>query len=135
MAENSDSNIPSQKAVVTYVAAQRTGTSALGYRDGTGGAVTQITSRTTGVTLNKLCGAVTLVSAAGTTSWQSFTVTNSTVAANDVVLATQKSGTDIYQYAVTNVAAGSFQLSYRTVIGTTVEQPVFNFTVIKSSNA
>ena len=135
MAENSDSNIPSQKAVVTYVAAQRTGTSALGYRDGAGGAVTQITSRTTGVTLNKLCGAVTLVSAAGTTSWQSFTVTNSTVAANDVVLATQKSGTDIYQYAVTNVAAGSFQLSYRTVIGTTVEQPVFNFTVIKSSNA
>lgn len=109
-----------------------TGPGGLGYGTGSGGAVTQITSRTTGVTLNKTNGAITLVSAAGTTTWQSFTVTNSTVAATDVVAVSQKSGTDIYQFVVTNVGAGSFQLSFRTVVGTTTEQPVFNFAVIKA---
>lgn len=112
-----------------------TGAGGLGYGTGAGGAVTQTTSRTTGVTLNKTTGAITLVSAAGTTTWQSFTVTNSTVAATDVVVVSQKSGVDIYQYCVTNVAAGSFQLSFRTVIGTTTEQPVFNFAVIKGATS
>jgi len=109
-----------------------TGAGGIGYGTGSGGAVTQITSRTTSVTLNKTNGAITLVSAAGTTTWQSFTVNNSTVADTDVVCVSQKSGTDTYQYAVTNVSAGSFQLSFRTVVGTTVEQPVFNFAVIKA---
>lgn len=107
----------------------------LGYGTGSGGAVTQATSRTTGVTLNKTNGAITLVSAAGTTTWQTFTVTNSTVAATDVVIVNQKSGTDLYEIHVTNVAAGSFKLSFRTTGGTTTEQPVFNFAVIKAVTA
>ena len=41
-----------------------TGAGSLGYTTGSGGAVTQATSRTTGVTLNKTNGAITLVSAA-----------------------------------------------------------------------
>lgn len=106
--------------------------SAVGYGTGTGGTVTQITNRTTGVTLNKRCGAITLVSAAGSTSWQSFTVTNSTVAATDTVVVNQKSGTDLYEIHVTAVAAGSFRISYKTTGGTTTEQPVFNFAVIKA---
>lgn len=105
---------------------------AIGYNTGAGGAVTQATNRTTGVTINKAAGAITLVSAAGTTSWQSFTVTNSTVAATDTVIVTQKSGTDLYEIHVTAVAAGSFRISYRVTSGTTVEQPVFNFAVIKA---
>ena len=103
-----------------------------GYGTGSGGAVTQATNRTTGVTLDKTNGAITLISAAGTTTWQSFTVTNSTVAATDVVMACQKSGTDLYMVEVTNVAAGSFKISYATTGGTTTEQPVFNFAVIKA---
>jgi hypothetical protein len=102
------------------------------YVTGAGGAVTQDTNRTTGVTLNKLCGAITLVSAAGSTSWQTFTVTNSTVAATDVVNICQKSGTDLHLVQVTAVAAGSFAVSFATTGGTTTEQPVFNFTVIKA---
>lgn len=108
------------------------GAGGLGYTTGSGGAVTQITSRTTGVTLNKTNGAITLVSAAGTTTWQSFTVTNSTVAATDTVIVVQKSGTDLYEIHVTAVAAGSFRITYRTTAGTTTEQPVFNFSVIKA---
>lgn len=107
-------------------------TAGLGYGTGTGGAVTQATSRTTGVTLNKTNGAITLVSAAGSAAWQSFTVTNSTVAATDVVVLSQKSGTDLYMLSVTAVAAGSFRISFATTGGTTTEQPVFNFAVIKA---
>ena len=107
----------------------------IGYGTGAGGAVTQATSRTTGVTLNTLCGAITLVSAAGSTSWQSFTLTNSTIAATDVVHVTQKSGTDLYVISVTNTAAGSCVISFQTTGGTTTEQPVFNFAVIKAVTA
>lgn len=112
-----------------------TGSGGLGYGTGSGGAVTQATSRTTGVTLDKTNGAITLVSAAGTTTWQTFTVTNNTVAATDTIVVNQKSGTDLYEIHVTNVAAGSFKLSYRTTGGTTTEQPVFNFAVIKAVTA
>jgi hypothetical protein len=109
-----------------------TGTAGVGYATGAGGAVTQITSRTTGVTLNKTAGAITLVSAAGSATAATFTVTNSTVAATDVVILNQKSGTDLYDLMVTAVAAGSFNLTFRTTGGTTTETPVFNFAVIKA---
>jgi hypothetical protein len=107
------------------------GTAGVGYATGAGGTVTQATSRTTGVTLNKTTGAITLFSAAGTTTAATFTVTNSTVAATDVIILNQKSGTDLYDLMVTAVAAGSFNLSFRTTGGTTTETPVFNFAVIK----
>jgi len=108
-----------------------TGTAGVGYATGAGGAVTQITSRTTPVVLNKTTGAITLFSAAGTTTAATFTVTNSTVAATDVIILSQKSGTDLYDLMVTAVAAGSFNITFRTTGGTTTETPVFNFAVIK----
>jgi hypothetical protein len=108
------------------------GAGGLGYSTGSGGAVTQATSRTTGVTLNKTNGAITLVSAAGLATYESFTVTNSTVAATDTIILNQKSGTDKYILLVTAVAAGSFQITFATTGGTTTEQPVFNFAVIKA---
>jgi len=100
---------------------------------GLGGAVTQITSRTTGVTLNKLAGAITLVSAAGSTTAASFTVTNDQVDATDVIVLNQKSGTDKLELDVTAVADGSFQVTFNTKSGTTTEQPVINFAVLKAS--
>lgn len=103
----------------------------VGYATGAGGAVTQITSRTTGVTLNTVTGAITLVSAAGSATPASFTVTNSRVAATDTIIVNQKSGTDLYELHVTAVAAGSFRITFFTTGGTTTEQPVFNFAVIK----
>jgi len=106
-------------------------TDGIGYAVGSGSTVTQATSRTTGVTINSVTGSITLVSAAGQTAYQSFTVTNSAVTANDVVIVSQKSGTDLNIVLVTAVAAGSFRISFATTGGTTVEQPVFNFAVIK----
>ena len=107
------------------------GTGGLGYGTGVGGTVTQITSRTTGVTLSKLSGAITLVSAAGSATAFTMTVTNTLVAATDTVVVSQKSGTDAYSAVVSAVGAGSYKLTITDLTGTTTEQPVFNVNVIK----
>lgn len=100
---------------------------------GVGASVTQITSRTTAVVINSLSGSITLVSAAGSTTAASFTVTNDKVSAGDVVVVSQASGTDKYDIGVSAVAAGSFQITSRTYSGTTTETPVFNFVVLKAN--
>jgi len=107
------------------------GTAGVGYATGAGGTVTQATSRTTGVTLNKTTGAIALFSAAGTTVATTFVVTNSTVAATDIIILNQKSGTDLYDLMVSAVGLGSFNITFRTTGGTTTETPVFSFAVIK----
>lgn len=98
-----------------------------------GSAVTQGTNRTTGVTINAYAGAITLVSAAGSATPASFTVTNNKVAATDTIVVVQKSGTDLYEIHVTAVAAGSFRITSFTTGGTTTEQPVFNFVVVRAA--
>lgn len=109
-------------------------TAGVGYSVGGGGAVTQLTSRTTGVTINTLAGAITLFTAAGSATAASFTVTNSAVAATDVPeVAVKSSTTNLYQVFVTAVAAGSFQITFFTTGGTTSDTPVFNFVIIKGA--
>ena len=67
-------------------------TAGIGYATGAGGAVTQITSITTGVTLNKITGTITTVSSTLATGVDaSFTLTNSTIAATDLVVVNTKS--------------------------------------------
>lgn len=107
----------------------------LGYGTGTGGAVTQATSRTTGVTLNKTNGAITLFTAAPVVgTWFSFTVTNSTVAATDTVIVSVKSSANANTYIanVSAVAAGSFRISAQSIAGTASDAPVINFAVINA---
>jgi hypothetical protein len=104
----------------------------IGYTTGSGGTITQLTSRTTGVTINKISGSITLFTAAGVSAYTSFTVTNSTVAATDTIIVNQKSGTDRYEAFVSNTAAGSFAITFSDRTGTTNEAPVFNFAVIKA---
>jgi hypothetical protein len=104
----------------------------LGYGTGSGGTVTQGTSRTTGVTLNKTNGAITMFTAAGSAIAASFTVTNSTVAATDTIILNQKSGTNLYMLFVTAVAAGSFNITFFTTGGIASDAPVINFSVIKA---
>ena len=110
-------------------------TNTIGYDTGSGGTVTQLTSRTTGVTLNKLSGAITLFTAAGSATAATFTVTNSTVTAADTIIVNQKSGTNLYITAVTAVAAGSFNITFYTTGGTASDTPVFNFNVIHGATA
>lgn len=111
------------------------GTGGVGYKTGAGGTVTQLTSRTTGVTLNKTCGQITLFSAAGSATAATFTVTNSTVVATDTIIINQVSGTNLYNTHITAVAAGSFNITFYTTGGTATDAPVFSFSVIKGVTA
>lgn len=116
------------EALVTNVAG-------LGYGTGAGGSVTQATSRTTGVTLSKPTGAITMFSAAGSIVAATFTVTNTLVAATDTIILNQKSGTNLYVLLVTAVAAGSFNITFYTTGGVATDAPVINFSLIKGVTA
>jgi hypothetical protein len=128
-------NLSSSQVATFYGAVlSNSPTGGTGYKAGAGGTVTQITSRTTGVTLNTVTGAITLLAAAPVVgTYFTFTVTNSTVAATDVVVVSVKSATDTYIAAVSAVAAGSFNITAVSTLGTTSDSPVINFAVIKGS--
>lgn len=123
--------------LVTTVNSNGVGTpgavSGLGYTTGSGVAVTQGTSRTTAVTANGICGAITMYTAAGSATPASFTVNNTSVAATDVVVLSVKSSTtNLYEVFVTAMGANSFQITFFTTGGTTSDAPVINFAVIKA---
>ncbi len=107
----------------------------VGYTTGAGGTVTQATSKATGVTLNKTTGTITMNAAAlAATTSVGFTLTNSLIAATDVVLVSIKSGAtaDSYTVTVDAVAAGSCRISLRNVTaGSLSEAVVLSFAVIK----
>jgi hypothetical protein len=118
-------------------------TAGVGYATGAGGTVTQATSRTTGVTLDKVCGQITLV--AGTIAGHEadeFVLTNSAIEAGDVVVVSIKSGlaagtAKYYRVGVTAVGAGSCTISVGnidngTIPSTGTDTPVLNFAVIKA---
>ena len=114
------------------------GSGKFGYDTGSGGTVTQGTSRTTGVTINKTNGQITLFSDVTlAATFASFVVTNSTVAASDVVHVSMKSGSaDSYIFSVSAVSAGSFKVQIYNVAAVAVaEAPVLNFAVIKAATA
>jgi len=114
-----------------------------GTTSGVGGTVTQLTSRVTGVTLNKVCGQITLVP--GTIAGHEadeFLLINSTIEANDVVVVSIKSGltgatAKYYRVGVTAVSAGNCTISLGnidngTVPATGTDTPVISFAVIKA---
>jgi len=122
-------------SVATTGAVTSSGAAGIGYTTGAGGTVTQATSRTTAVQIDDICGSITMFSAAGSTTAATFTVNNSTVAINDVVILNQRSGTNPYEFVVTAVAAGSFNINFRSIVGTATDAPVINFAVIKAVTA
>ena len=67
-----------------------------------------------------------------TGAWTTFTVNNSTVEATDTVVVDFRSSTDILIGVVSKVSAGSFAVSFISIGGTTTEQPVVGFAVIKA---
>jgi hypothetical protein len=109
--------------------------SVIGYAAGAGGTVTQGTSRTTPVTLNKATGSITLFTAAGATAATTFTVNNNLVGINDTIVLNQKSGSNLYVLLVTAVTAGTFNITFYTTGGTASDAPVINFNVIKGAGA
>ena len=109
-------------------------TSEIGYNASAQGTVTQATSKSTGVTLNKSAGQITMNAAelaAGTTVL--FTLTNSTLSAKDVLIVNVGSGgtSGAYWPYVANVAAGSAVIGvYNNTITPLSEAIVINYATI-----
>lgn len=111
-------------------------TAGIGYATGAGGTVTQATSKATGVTLNTVCGTITMNNAAlaGDTT-VSFTLTNSAIAATDVVIIQHDSAGTLGSYLVScnTMAAGSCQVTVRNITTGSLSQAiVLRFAVFKA---
>jgi hypothetical protein len=109
----------------------------LGYGVGAGGAVTQITSSSTAVTLNKFAGQITTVAlTTAAAAEEEFTVNNDKVDANDViVLSTTYAGAGTPILSVKGVAAGAFKVVISNVHSANALNAVLvvNFAIIKSA--
>lgn len=113
----------------------------IGYING-GSTVTQATNRSTGVTLSKLCGAITTdTTSLAAEAAATFVVTNTLVEIGDVVVVSQRSGsnggnTNVY---VSAVASGSFSITVannNAAAGTAETGAIIiNFAVIKAVTA
>ena len=108
----------------------------VGYATGAGGAVTQITDATTGVTLNKSCGQITTVAlTTAAAAEERFTVTNLLVVATDtIVLATTYNGAGTPMLSVQKVASGAFDIVITNVHAANALDAVMviNFAIIKA---
>lgn len=113
-------------------------TAGIGYTTGAGGTVTQATSKSTGVTLNKVTGAITMNNAAlAADTTVSFTLTNSAIAATDTIILNHVSGGTAGSYLLNaQPAAGSASINVRNITaGSLSEAIVIRYTVIKSVSA
>lgn len=112
-------------------------TEEIGYASDAQGAVTQLTSKATGVTLNKSAGQITMHNAslaAGTTVL--FTLTNNLLSAKDVLIVNVGSGgtSGAYWPYVANVGAGSAVIGvYNNTASPLSQAIVLNFAVIHNA--
>jgi len=115
------------------------GTAGIGYAGaGVGGTVTQITNKSTLVTLNKTCGQITMSAASlAQDTTATFTLVNTTIAASDVLILNHISGGTIGKYLLNaQCAAGSASINVTNVTtGSASEAIVIAFVVIKAATA
>ena len=105
----------------------------------TGGTVTQATNKSTGVTLNTESGQITMNNAALAAAAEvTFTVTNSKIAATDVVVANHGSAGTAGSYLVNanTMASGSFKVTVSNVSGGSLSEAiVINFVALKGASS
>jgi len=109
-------------------------TDEIGYAAAAQGTVTQATSKSTGVTLNKSAGRITMNGASlGAGASVTFTLTNSKISANDVVIVNVAGGgtAGAYWPYVSSMAAGSAVIGlWNSTGGALSEAVILNFAVI-----
>ena len=119
-------------------------TSSVGFgaKVGDGGAVTQITNRSTGVTLSNVSGAITTdTTSLAAEATADFIVTNTKVELNDVVAVSVRSGSNGggTTVSVVGVTAGTFTIRVHNgnVAAGTAETGaiIINFVVLKGASA
>ena len=110
------------------------GTSKLGYR--VGGAVTQATDKSTGVTISTLPGQITMNGAAlNAATTVSFTLTNAEIEAGDMLILNHVSGGTAGAYLLNvQCAAGSASINVRNVTaGNLSEAIVIGFAIYRGA--
>ena len=110
----------------------------IGYSTAAEGAVTQLTDKSTGVTLNKSAGRITMSNAAlaGATA-VSFILTNNLISTNDTIIVCVSSNTTgsaagAYTTYVSYLAAGSALITLRNLTAATSysEAVIINYAII-----
>jgi len=110
----------------------------IGYTAAAQGTVTQATSKSTAVTLNKAAGVITMNNASlATATNATFTLNNSFISANDTIILTIASGqatAGSYNVFANALAAGTVSITLRNISGGTLSEAiVINFAIIHCS--
>lgn len=114
----------------------------LGYSAAAQGTVTQLTDKSTGVTLNKSAGRITMNNAAlAGSAAVSFVLTNNLISANDTMIVCVSSNTTgsvagAYTIYVSYLAAGSALITLRNLTASTSysEAVVINYAIIHGAS-
>ena len=110
----------------------------IGYSAAAQGLVTQLTSKSTAVTLNKSSGRITLNAASlGANSAESFTLNNSAISANDTIIVCVSGGgtSGAYTTYISSLATGSAVITLRNFTGGALaEAVIINFAVIHGAS-
>jgi hypothetical protein len=117
-------------------------TAEIGYAASGQGTVTQITSKATGVTLNKSAGRITMHDAAlAAGAAVSFILTNSSISINDTIIVNVSSNTTgsalgAYTTYVSYLAAGSALITLRNLTAATSysEAVIINFAIVHGAS-
>ena len=117
-------------------------TAEIGYATSAQGTVTQLTSKSTGVTLNKSAGRITMHDAAlAAGAAVSFILTNSTISINDTIIVNVSSNTTgstagAYTTYVSYLAAGSALITLRNLTAATSysEAVIINFAIVHGAS-
>ena len=107
----------------------------LGYTAAAQGTVTQLTDKSTAVTLNKSAGRITMNNASlATATNATFTLNNSFISANDTVILTISGGQATpgsYNVFANSLSAGSVSITLRNISGGSLSEAiVINFALI-----
>jgi hypothetical protein len=113
--------------------------SEIGYSTAAQGAVTQLTDKSTGVTLNKSAGRITMNAASlNTATNATFTLNNSLISSNDCVILTISGGQTTpgsYNVFANSLSAGSVSITLRNISGGTLSEAVIiNYAIIHSAS-
>lgn len=113
-------------------------TEEIGYAAAAQGTVTQLTSKSTAVTLDKSAGRITMNNASlATATNATFTLNNSTISANDTVILTISGGQATpgsYNVFANALSAGSVSITLRNISGGSLSEAiVINFCIIHSA--
>ena len=113
------------------------GTGALGYGAGAGGTVTQLTSKSTDVTLNKPSGTIIMHNGIiGANQSAYFCVNNSMFGRQDIVALTGKDWSSRYMIENTNNTTNAFCIRVTNITAESYSDPIeISFAIIKGVNA